>query len=129
MTSPVSPREQEVLQLIAFEHSSKEIARQLFISEHTVISHRKNLIAKLNVKNTAGLVRRAFEAGYLKIQTVIVLLACLCTTVNVQTQNTCEVEVIHEIFSKSTSESNSIGEAVKVGDIIVYAQYDPIRYQ
>lgn len=57
----ISLREREVLYLIAFEYSSKEIAAQLFISTHTVLSHRKNLLAKLCAKNTAGLIRRAFE--------------------------------------------------------------------
>lgn len=63
----ITKREQEVLYLIAYEHSTKEIAHSLYISEHTVISHRKNLLIKMNVKNTAGLVRRAFELGMLEI--------------------------------------------------------------
>jgi len=63
----ISCREKEVLELIAQEHNSREIANRLFISEHTAITHRKNLLSKLNVKNTAGLVRRGFELGYLKI--------------------------------------------------------------
>ena len=62
----ISLREREVLHLIAFEYSSKEIAAQLFISIHTVISHRKNLLEKLSAKNTAGLIRRAFEEDILQ---------------------------------------------------------------
>lgn len=60
---PASPtkRAREVLHLIAFEHTTKEIAKQLYISYETVQTHRKNLLMKLEVKNTAGLVRRAFE--------------------------------------------------------------------
>ena len=61
----ISPREQEVLYLTAHEYSIKMIAQELFISHHTVISHRKNLQIKLAVKNVAGLVRRGFELGYL----------------------------------------------------------------
>ena len=57
----ISSRELEVLHLVAFEFSSKEIASQLFISTHTVLSHRKNLLEKLEAKNTAGLIRKAFE--------------------------------------------------------------------
>lgn len=57
----LSKRELEVLRLIANECTSPEIAEQLFISEHTVKSHRKNLISKLGVKNIAGLVRFAIE--------------------------------------------------------------------
>lgn len=63
MTSSISPREKEVLQLIAHEYTAKEIASMLYISTHTVDSHRKNLFEKLEVKNTAGMVRVAFEIG------------------------------------------------------------------
>jgi DNA-binding CsgD family transcriptional regulator len=59
----ISSRELEVLHLIAHEFSTKEIAAKLYISTHTVISHRKNLMMKLDVKNTAGLVRVGFERG------------------------------------------------------------------
>ena len=52
-------REMEVLKLIVQEHSTNEIAQILFISKCTVESHRINLLQKLGVKNTAGLVREA----------------------------------------------------------------------
>ncbi|WP_229796703.1 response regulator transcription factor [Algibacter mikhailovii] len=55
----ISPREREVLNLVADGFSSKEIAEILFISNHTAISHRKNLIEKFHVKNTAQLIKRA----------------------------------------------------------------------
>lgn len=61
--SSVSPREKEVLELIAHEHTAHEIASKLFISPHTVFSHRKNLLEKLGVRNTAGMIRVAFETG------------------------------------------------------------------
>ena len=61
----VSPREFEVLQLIAHEYSTQEIADALYVSFDTALTHRKNLLKKLNVKNAAGLVRVAFEQGYL----------------------------------------------------------------
>ena len=51
----------EILKQIANGLSNNEIAEKLFISSATVDSHRKNLIAKLNVKNTASLVRLAVE--------------------------------------------------------------------
>ncbi len=57
----ISSREKEVLHLIANGFSSKEIAHRLFISDHTAISHRKNLIEKFKVKNTAHLIKRASE--------------------------------------------------------------------
>lgn len=58
----------QVLRLIADEKTTKEIAVSLYISDHTAISHRKNLLEKFNARNTAGLVRRAFEQGFLSIQ-------------------------------------------------------------
>ncbi len=57
--SNISPREKEILQLIAEEHTSGEIAKMLFISEKTVEKHRASLMEKLNVRNLAGLVRLA----------------------------------------------------------------------
>lgn len=65
MYNSITSREKEVLHLIAYEYTSKEIANQLYLSPHTVISHRKNLLIKLDVKNVAGLVRRGFELGLL----------------------------------------------------------------
>ncbi|NJN26157.1 MAG: hypothetical protein HC819_09360 [Cyclobacteriaceae bacterium] len=61
----ISHREHEVLQLIATGLSSKEIANRLFISNHTAISHRKNLIEKFNVKNTAELIKEASKVVWL----------------------------------------------------------------
>ncbi|MBK7225188.1 MAG: response regulator transcription factor [Saprospiraceae bacterium] len=57
----ISRREKEVLILIVKEHTTQEIADMLFISLKTVESHRSSLISKLNVRNTAGLVRAAIE--------------------------------------------------------------------
>ena len=50
----LSRREKEVLELIAEGYTNPEIAEKLFIRSFTVDSHRKNLIAKLNVKNTVA---------------------------------------------------------------------------
>lgn len=61
----LSRREKEVLNLIAKEHINQEIAEILFISTKTVESHRNNLIQKLGVRNTAGLIRVALEKGLL----------------------------------------------------------------
>tara|TARA_R110002050_G_scaffold118625_3_gene236148 strand:+ start:56303 stop:56938 length:636 start_codon:yes stop_codon:yes gene_type:complete len=58
-------RETEVLHLVAKEHTNLEIADLLFISTKTVESHRNNLIQKLGVRNTAGLIRVALEKGLL----------------------------------------------------------------
>ena len=59
----LTTREKEILALIIKEYTTEEIANELFISAKTVESHRGNLIQKLGVKNSAGLVRVAFEKG------------------------------------------------------------------
>ena len=59
----LTDREKEVLIWIVEELTTQEIADKLFISHHTVETHRKNLISKLNVKNTAGLVKFAIQHG------------------------------------------------------------------
>ncbi len=61
----VSKREKEVLQLISEEHTTAEIAEKLFISVTTVETHRKNMLKKLGLRNTAGLMRYAFEHSLL----------------------------------------------------------------
>lgn len=68
-TQPISlsRREIEVLKLIATGLTNKEIAEKLFISPLTVDSHRKNLIAKLDVRNTASLVKKAADDGYISL--------------------------------------------------------------
>lgn len=53
-------RETEILRLIAEEYTNQEIADKLFISLRTVETHRLNISQKLDVKNTAGLVREAY---------------------------------------------------------------------
>ncbi len=65
----LSPREREILQLIAEEHTSSEIAQLLFISEKTVEKHRANLMEKLNVRNMAGLVRAALKYHLIELDT------------------------------------------------------------
>lgn len=61
--SPVSitDRELEILKLISLEYSGKEISEALFISVNTVETHRKNLLKKLNIKTTIGLVKYALK--------------------------------------------------------------------
>ncbi|MEQ9186991.1 MAG: response regulator transcription factor [Cryomorphaceae bacterium] len=63
MVVELTPRELDVLKLIAQEMTSNEIAEKLFISHHTVETHRKNLISKLNVRGSAGLVKYAILQG------------------------------------------------------------------
>lgn len=59
----LSPREKEILQLIAEEHTSSEIGGMLAVSEKTVEKHRAHLMEKLGAKNLAGLVRLAVKYG------------------------------------------------------------------
>lgn len=56
-------REKEVLELIAEGMTNNEIAQKLFISAATVDTHRKNLLAKFGVKNTASLIGKAVKQG------------------------------------------------------------------
>ncbi len=62
----LSRREKQVLKLIVDEHITTEIAEMLFISPDTVESHRRRLLSKLGVRNTAGLVRACMEYGLLE---------------------------------------------------------------
>jgi DNA-binding NarL/FixJ family response regulator len=61
----VTRREKEILQMIAQEMTTQEIADKLFLSTHTIVNHRNNLLQKFNVKNTAGLMLKAMEEGLL----------------------------------------------------------------
>jgi DNA-binding NarL/FixJ family response regulator len=59
----VSERENEIIILIAEGLTNEQIAIQLFLSKHTVNTHRKNIMAKLGVKNTAGIVMYAVKTN------------------------------------------------------------------
>ncbi|MER5477798.1 response regulator transcription factor [Streptomyces sp. NPDC002734] len=59
----LTPREEEVLKLVAEGHSSKEIAELLFISVKTVQRHRANLLSKLGLRDRLELTRYAIRAG------------------------------------------------------------------
>ena len=57
----LSSREKEILTLISEGYTNPQIAEKIFLSQFTIDSHRKNLLAKLNVKNTATLIKFAVE--------------------------------------------------------------------
>jgi len=61
MELKITPREREVLELISRGNNYREIAEKLFISEETVISHRKHLLSKFKVHNSAELIKAAME--------------------------------------------------------------------
>jgi len=63
----LTPREQEVLRLIAEGLSNKEIANSLFISPKTVENHRTNIMSKLDLHSTMELVRYAAKYGIIDI--------------------------------------------------------------
>lgn len=61
----ITAREIEVLHLISEGLTNQEIASKLFLSHHTTESHRRNLLDKLDARNTADLVRKGLEKGYI----------------------------------------------------------------
>ena len=63
---PLSPREREVLQLVAEGKTTKEIARLLGVSVKTAENHRTRILAKLDIHETAGLVRYAIRRGLIQ---------------------------------------------------------------
>jgi DNA-binding NarL/FixJ family response regulator len=63
---PLSDRERQVLQLVAEGKTTKEIASLLGISVNTAESHRTNLMEKLDIHDTAGLVRYALRNGVIQ---------------------------------------------------------------
>jgi DNA-binding NarL/FixJ family response regulator len=63
MAEPLSSRERQVLQLIAEGKGTKQVAVALGVSVKTVESHRSRLMKKLNIRETAGLVRYAIRHG------------------------------------------------------------------
>jgi DNA-binding NarL/FixJ family response regulator len=64
--SILSPREKDIIKLIAQEYTTEQIAEKLFISKNTIETHRKNIFYKLDVKNIAGLVKKAIHLGIVK---------------------------------------------------------------
>jgi DNA-binding NarL/FixJ family response regulator len=59
----LTKREKEIVKLVAEGFTNVQIGKQLFISVDTVDTHRKNLYTKLNIKNTALLIRYAIDRG------------------------------------------------------------------
>src|SRR5439155_14449524 len=66
VTDPLSPREREVLQLVAEGKSTKEIGAVLHISFKTAETHRLHIMAKLDIHETASLVRYAIRHGLIQ---------------------------------------------------------------
>jgi len=64
---PLTDREKTILKLLAQGNSNKHVARDLEISVRTVETHRRNIKRKLDVKNSAGLVKYALEYGLISV--------------------------------------------------------------
>lgn len=62
----ISDRELEIIRLIAEGCSNRQVAERLFLSQHTINTHRKNIMAKLGVNNTAGIVLFAVKERIVK---------------------------------------------------------------
>ncbi len=62
----LSNREKEILQLIAKEYTTQEIANELFLSKYTIEGYRTSLISKLEVKNVVGLAKYAIKLGLIE---------------------------------------------------------------
>jgi DNA-binding NarL/FixJ family response regulator len=63
---PLSPRERQVLQLVAEGRTTREIAELLGVSVKTAESHRMRIMGKLGIRQTAGLVRYAIRQGLIQ---------------------------------------------------------------
>ncbi|MGD9083280.1 MAG: response regulator transcription factor, partial [Desulfobacterales bacterium] len=63
----LTPREQEIMALLAQGLSAKQIAEKLFISPKTVENHRSNILRKLNMHSTLELVRHAARLGIIDV--------------------------------------------------------------
>ncbi len=64
--TPLSAREKEILQLVAKGQSNRGISECLFISEHTVKSHLKNILSKLHLDNRVQLTSYAYRKGWIQ---------------------------------------------------------------
>ena len=62
----LTPREEEIMELIIKEYSNQEIANELFISTRTVDAHKRNLLEKTNSKNLVGLIKYAYKHNLVK---------------------------------------------------------------
>jgi DNA-binding NarL/FixJ family response regulator len=66
MDIKITEREKDIIRLIAEGCNTQDIAEKLFIAKHTVSTHRKNILSKLEVKNSAGIIRYGIQTGIVK---------------------------------------------------------------
>ncbi|WP_443945717.1 response regulator transcription factor [Pedobacter sp. AW1-32] len=67
VSDSISDREIEIVQLLSLGYNSKEIGDTLFISEHTVNTHRRNMVRKLDLRNSYQLIVWAFKQKILAL--------------------------------------------------------------
>ncbi len=68
--SELSPREKTILRLVSLGYTNKQIAEELFLSAHTVITHRKNISHKLGIKSVSALTVYAIVNNIITIEEV-----------------------------------------------------------
>ncbi len=83
----ITKRELEVLQLLTEGFTSKEIAFKLYLSSETIISHRENIKKKLDARNTAGLISKAFRQGIMAAVMILLLAGLNVTSLHAQIRN------------------------------------------
>ena len=69
--NPLSEREREVLILLVKGYTAKEIAAKLFISTHTVVTHRKNISTKLGIRTTSAMAIYAVSANLVTLDDIL----------------------------------------------------------
>jgi DNA-binding NarL/FixJ family response regulator len=79
----LTPRQREILQLIASGHSTQEIAKVLFVSTKTVETHRAQMMERLGIYDVAGLTRYAIRTGLVHLSYVL----CLCYSLALYTRS------------------------------------------
>jgi len=126
----ISRREQEVLRLIADEHNSHQIAEELCVSYETAQSHRKSLRKKLKVKNSAGMVRVAFETGLLRLGYTICIALTFCVTgfsSYGQTELTGQnINYEMKVVNGNWSSLNDDGEGSNADPAMLFSSYDDV---
>lgn len=63
----ITRREKEIIAAISQGLNSVEISEKFFISIHTVQTHRKNILMKMDARNTAHMVRKSYELGLMEL--------------------------------------------------------------
>ena len=124
----ITNREKEIIQLVADELTTKEIAARLYISDETVTTHRRNLMDKLKAKNAAGLIRRGFENGLLRLAMSILIMINASICIIAQSISVgLEVDLAHAVvFGDSINKRDAVQflwlpekRAIRAGEALI----------